>query len=80
MGVTGAGLRLLFAARAADASITPPAALVLGGVAAGAIGFAFTPFALAGALPPALGVAMFALTLAVLASALALWRLLGRAS
>ncbi len=72
------GLRLLLAARAADAAIAPPATLVLGSVAAGAIGLAFTPFALAGSLPTALGVVVFVLVVIALASTLGAWMLLRR--
>ena len=79
-GVTGAGLRLLFAARAGEGALTPPAALVLGGVAGVAVGLAFTPFALTGALPTALGATMVALVAVVLASAIAAWAFLRRGS
>ena len=51
---------------------------MLGAVGAGAIGLAFTPFALAGALPTALGVVAFVLVVAALASAIGAWALLRR--
>ncbi len=73
-------MRLLLDARAAGGAVAPPAALVLGSVGAGAIGLAFTPFAIAGALPAALAVAAFALVLAALASALGAWAVLRKAS
>lgn len=76
--MAGVGLRLLLAARATDAAIAPPATLVLGGVAAGAIGLAFTPFALAGSLPTALGVVVFVLVLVALASTVGAWTVLRR--
>ena len=78
--MAGAGIRLLLAARAADGAIAPPATLVLGGVAAGAIGLAFTPFALAGSLPTAIGVVVFVLVVAALASTLGAWGVLRRVS
>ena len=53
---------------------------MLGGVAAGAIGLAFTPFALAGALPTTLGVIVFVLVVAALASTLGAWMVLRRLS
>ena len=73
-------MRLLLAARATDGAIAPPATLVLGSVAAGAIGLAFTPFALAGSLPTAVGVLVFVLVVAALASTLGAWGVLRRAS
>lgn len=76
VGVAGVGLRLLLAARAADAAIAPPATLVLGSVAAGAIGLAFTPFALAGSLPTALGVVVVVLVVVALASTIGAWTVL----
>jgi hypothetical protein len=74
------GLRLLFEARAAEGAIAPPATLVLGSIAAGAIGLAFTPFALAGALPATLGVVVFVLVIVALASTLGAWMVLRRVS
>ena len=71
-------VRLLLDARAEGGAIAPPATLVLGAVGAGAIGLAFTPFALAGALPAALGVVAFVLVVAALASAIGAWALLRR--
>ncbi len=78
IAVAGVGLRLLLDARAADAAIAPPATLVLGSVAAGAIGLAFTPFALAGVLPTALGVVVFVLVVVALVSTLGAWTVLRR--
>ena len=78
VAVAGSGLRLLLAARAADAAIAPPAALVLGGVGASALGLAFTPFALIGSLPTAAGVVALVLLVVALANTLALWALLLR--
>ena len=73
-------MRLLLAARAADGALLPPATLILGGTAAGAMGLAFAPFALAGTLPIAAAVATLALAAAVLAGTLAAWALLRRAA
>lgn len=78
VGVAGAGLRLLLAARAADGAIAPPAVLVLGGVAAAAMGLAFTPFALAGSLSTVLGVVLLVLLVVALVNTLAVWALLLR--
>ena len=78
VGVAGAGLRLLLAARAADGAIAPPAVLVLGGVAAAAMGLAFTPFALAGSLPTVLGIVLLVLLVVTLVSSLGAWALLRR--
>ena len=78
VGVAGAGLRLLLAARAADGAIAPPAVLVLGGVAAVAMGLAFTPFALAGSLPTVLGIVLLVLLVVTLVSSLGAWALLRR--
>ncbi len=76
--VTGVGVRLLLAARAADAPIVPPAVLVLGGVAAAAVGLALTPFALAGNLPSGLGAFAFLFIAVVLVGSLGAWALLRR--
>lgn len=73
-------MRLLLDARASGGAIAPPATLVLGSVGAGAIGLAFTPFAIAGALPTALAVIAFALVVAALVSALGAWAVLRKAS
>ncbi len=78
VAVAGAGVRLLLAARASDGVIAPPAALVLGGVGASALGLAFTPFALAGSLPAVLGVVALVLLVVALANTLAVWALLLR--
>ena len=78
VAVAGAGVRLLLAARASDGAIAPPAALVLGGVGASALGLAFTPFALAGSLPAVLGVVALVLLVVALANTLAVWALLLR--
>ncbi|MXY37253.1 MAG: hypothetical protein F4Y54_10940 [Dehalococcoidia bacterium] len=78
VGVAGVGLRLLLAARAADAAIAPHATLILGRVASGAIGLAFTPFALVGSLPTALGVVVFVLVMVALASTVGAWTVLRR--
>ena len=78
VAVAGSGVRLLLAARAADAPIAPPAALVLGGVGTGALGLAFAPFALTGALPTAAGVVALVLLVLGLANTLAVWALLLR--
>ncbi len=76
----GAGVRLLLAARAAEGALLPPAALILGGTAAGAMGLAFAPFALAGALPTVAALTTLALAATVLAGTLAAWALLRRAA
>ena len=78
VAVAGAGLRLLLAARAADGPIVPSAVLVLGGVAAAAMGLAFTPFALAGVLPNVLGVVVLVLLVLALVNTLVAWAFLLR--
>ena len=80
VGVAGFGLRLLFAARSEDGAIAPPGTLVLGGVGTAAMGLAFTPFALAGALPTVLGVVVLVLLVVALVSTVGAWSLLHRVS
>ncbi len=80
VAVAGVGLRLLLAARAADGAVIPPAALVLGGVGAFAVGLAFTPFALADALPRGVGEGAFVLLLLMLAGTCTAWAMLRRTS
>ncbi len=76
--MAGVAVRLLLDARASDGAVLPPGILVLGSVGAGAMGLAFTPFALAGALPTALGVVIFVVVVVTLAGSLGAWALLRR--
>lgn len=71
-------MRLLLDARASDGAVLPPGILVLGSAGAGAVGLAFTPFALAGSLPTALGVVIFVLVVVTLTGSLGAWALLRR--
>ncbi|HCV00817.1 MAG TPA: hypothetical protein DGL25_06400 [Dehalococcoidia bacterium] len=80
VSLAGLGLRLLLAARVTDTAIAPPSILVLGSVAAAAIGLAFTPFALAGALPTALGVIAFLVVVVALISTIGAWLVIRRLS
>ena len=75
----GWGVRCLLAARAADGPVSPPGALVLGGTAGAALGLAFAPFALTGALPAAVSAVAIALLALALAGTIAAWALLRRA-
>lgn len=75
----GWGVRCLLAARAADAPVSPSGALVLGGTAGAALGLAFAPFAMAGALPAAVSAAAIGLLALTLAGTVAAWALLRRA-
>lgn len=75
----GWGVRCLLAARAADGPVSPSGALVLGGTAGAALGLAFAPFAIAGALPAPVGAIAVALLALTLAGTVAAWALLRRA-
>lgn len=75
----GWGVRCLLAARAADGPVSPSGALVLGGTAGAALGLAFAPFAMAGALPAPVSAAAIGLLALTLAGTVAAWALLRRA-
>ena len=75
----GWGVRCLLAARAADGPVSPSGALVLGGTAGAALGLAFAPFALMGALPAPVSAAAVALLALALAGTVAAWAFLRRA-
>ena len=76
----GIGVRRLLAARVADGALGSPAALVLGGAAAGAMGLAFTPFAIADVVPIAVSMVVLALVLATLLGTLAVAQFLQSAA
>lgn len=75
----GWGVRCLLAARAADGPVSPSGALVLGGTAGAALGLAFAPFAMAGALPAPVSAAAIGLLALTLAGTVGAWALLRRA-